>query len=165
MAQPSVKKNYIYNTLYEILAIIAPLITAPYVSRIFGADGVGIYSYTNAISSYFTMFAALGIRSYGQREIAQHRDDRHAASKLFWELELMCVSTTLLCLIIWSFLIIFSKSYSVYYAVLSMTILATAFDISWFWGGYELYRFIVIRNSLIKIVGIILLFAFVLEFI
>ena len=50
MSQPSIKKNYIYNTLYEILAIIAPLITAPYVSRVFGADGVGIYSYT---SNYF----------------------------------------------------------------------------------------------------------------
>lgn len=161
MDQPSVKKNYIYNTLYEILAIIAPLITAPYVSRIFGADGVGIYSYTNAISWYFTMFAALGVKSYGQREIAQHRDDRKAASKLFWELELMCATTTLLCLFVWIGLIIFSHKYSAYYAVLSMTIIATAFDISWFWGGYEQYRFIVIRNSLIKIAGIVLLFTFV----
>lgn len=161
MSQPSVKKNYIYNTLYEVLAIIAPLITAPYVSRIFEADGVGIYSYTNAISWYFTMFAALGVRSYGQREIAQHRDDRKTASKLFWELEIMCLSTTLLCLVVWIGLIIFSKNYSAYYAVLSMTIIATAFDISWFWGGYEQYRFIVIRNSLVKIIGIVLLFVFV----
>ena len=73
MSQPSIKKNYIYNTLYEILAIIAPLITAPYVSRVFGADGVGIYSYTSAITAYFTMFSAMGIKSYGQREIAQHQ--------------------------------------------------------------------------------------------
>ena len=75
MSQPSIKKNYIYNTLYEILAIIAPLITAPYVSRVFGADGVGIYSYTSAITAYFTMFSAMGIKSYGQREIAQHREN------------------------------------------------------------------------------------------
>ena len=161
MSQPSIKKNYIYNTLYEILAIISPLITAPYVARIFGADGVGIYSYTHAIVTYFTMFAALGVRSYGQREIAQHRDNKEETSKLFWELELMCISTTLVCLLVWLFLIIFSKDYSVYYAVLSMTILAVAFDISWFWSGQEQYRFIVIRNSIIKIVGIILLFTFV----
>lgn len=161
MAQPSIKKNYIYNTLYEILAIVAPLITAPYVSRIFGADGVGIYSYVNAITAYFTMFSALGIKSYGQREIARHRDNPEECSKLFWELELMCVSTTSLALIVWIFLIIFSKSYSVYYLVLTITVLATAFDISWFWGGHEQYRFIVIRNSIIKILGIILLFVFV----
>lgn len=161
MANPSIKKNYIYNTLYEILAIISPLITAPYVSRIFGADGVGVYSYTSAISTYFTMFAALGVKSYGQREIAQHRDNKEEASRLFWELELMCISTTLICLLGWVLLIIFSTGYSVYYLVLTMTVVATAFDISWFWGGYEQYRFIVIRNSLIKIIGIVLLFVFV----
>lgn len=161
MAQPSIKKNYIYNTLYEILAIISPLITAPYVSRIFGADGVGIYSYTNAMASYFTMIAALGVRGYGQREIAQCRDNPQKYSVLFWELELMCISTTILSLIGWVVLIFLSKSYSVYYLVLSMTVAATAFDISWFWGGHEQYRFIVIRNSVIKILGIVLLFAFV----
>ena len=155
---PSIKKNFIYNTLYEVLAIVSPIITAPYVSRIFEADGVGIYSFTSAICSYFTMFAALGVKSYGQREVARCREDRKAASKLFWELELMCVSTTLLCCIVWLFLILFSPSYSVYYSVLTITLVATAFDISWFWAGYEEYRFIVIRNSIIKIIGIVILF-------
>ncbi len=161
MAQPSIKKNYIYNTLYEILAIISPLITAPYVARIFKADGVGVYSYTHAIAAYFTMFAALGVKSYGQREIAQHRENKNEVSKIFWEIELMCVSTTLICTVVWLFLVIFSKNYSVYYGILTMTIVATAFDISWFWGGQEQYKFIVIRNSIIKIAGIVLLFAFV----
>ena len=147
--------------LYEILLIISPLITAPYVSRIFGAEGMGIYSYTNAIAVYFTMFAALGIKSYGQREIAQHRDNREETSRLFWELELVCVSSTAAALIAWTFLVLFSKSYSVYYLVLTMTVLATAFDISWFWGGQEQFKFIVIRNSIVKIAGIVLLFTFV----
>lgn len=163
MSQPSIKKNYIYNTLYEILAIISPLITAPYVSRIFGADGVGIYSYTSATCSYFTMFAALGVKSYGQREIAQHRDDPEQCSRLFWELELMVISTTSICLLGWLGLILLSKEYSVYYIVMTMTVLATAFDISWFWGGLEQYRLIVIRNSVVKIAGIVLLFVFVHE--
>lgn len=163
MAKPSIKKNYIYNTLYEMLAIITPLITAPYVSRIFQADGVGIYSRTENMAAYFVMFSALGIRGYGQREIAQHRDNKQEVSKLFWELELMCISTTLVCLVIWAALIGFSNVYAPYYAVLTMTVAATAFDISWFWSGHEQYRFIVIRNSLIKIIGIILLFTFVHE--
>ena len=103
----------------------------------------------------------MGIKSYGQREIAQHRENPQECSKLFWELELMCISTTAVSLIVWTFLIIFSANYSVYYLVLTMTVLATAFDISWFWSGQEQYRFIVIRNSIIKILGIVLLFAFV----
>lgn len=163
MAQPSIKKNYIYNTLYEILAIIAPLITAPYVSRIFQADGVGIFSRTENTAAYFVLFSAMGIKSYGQRTIAQSRENKEETTRLFWELELMCISTTLLCLTVWLFVVLFSKEYSVYYAVLTVTVAATAFDISWFWSGHEQYRFIVIRNSVIKILGIILLFTFVHE--
>lgn len=163
MPNPSIKKNYIYNTIYEILNIIIPLISAPYISRVFEADGVGIYSYTNAIALYFTMFSALGVKSYGQREIAQHRDDPKQASKLFWELEIMCISSTIACLVLWSMLIVFSSAYSAYYAVLTMTIVAVAFDISWFWAGYEEYKFIVIRNSAVKILGLILLFSLITQ--
>lgn len=161
MSQPSIRKNYIYNTFYEILAILSPLITAPYIARIFESDGVGIYSYTNAIAVYFTMIAALGIKSYGQREIAQHRDKKEETSKLFWELELVCVSSTIVALLGWTILILISKKYSVYYMVLTMTVLATAFDISWFWSGQEQFKFIVIRNSIVKILGIVLLFVLV----
>ena len=64
---PDVKKNFIYRTLYEILTVITPFITTPYVSRVLGADGIGIYSYTASIMAYFTLFAALGTMSYGER--------------------------------------------------------------------------------------------------
>ena len=103
----------------------------------------------------------MGIKSYGRRTIAQSRENKEETTRLFWELELMCISTTLLCLTVWLFVVLFSKEYSVYYAVLTVTVAATAFDISWFWSGHEQYRFIVIRNSVIKILGIILLFTFV----
>ena len=61
MSQPTLKKNLILSTAYEILNIITPFITAPYIARVLGADGIGIYSYTNSIQLYFAMFAALGI--------------------------------------------------------------------------------------------------------
>ncbi|HQL99458.1 MAG TPA: flippase [Ruminococcus flavefaciens] len=163
MKQPSIKQNFIYNTLYEILAIVSPLITAPYVSRLFQADGNGIYSYTHAITTCFTMVCALGVRSYGQREIAQHRENKEEASKLFFELQLMCTITSAVALLGWVVLILLSKQYSAYYMVLTLNLIATMLDISWFWAGFEKFRFIVIRNSLIKIAGIVLLFTLVKE--
>ena len=161
MSQPSVKKNYIYRTLYEILVLITPFITTPYVSRVLGADGVGIYSYTSSIMTYFTLFAALGTVSYGAREIAQHRDDKQQSSKLFWEIELMTVATTAICLIVWCAVIIFSWQYKPYFIALIPILLGTMFDISWYFAGIERIKCIVICNSFCKIAGIILLFAFV----
>lgn len=70
MKKKSVAKNYIYNLSYQILAIIIPLITTPYLSRILGAENIGIYSYTLSITTYFILFGSLGVAMYGQREIA-----------------------------------------------------------------------------------------------
>lgn len=159
--QESIKKNYVYNTLYRILTIITPLITAPYISRVLGSDGVGVYSYTNSIATYFTLFAALGTASYGQREIAMHRDSPEENSKLFWEIELLSVATTAVALIFWTLWIFISKQYTSYYLVLSMSVLAVVFDISWYFGGFEKFKYIVIRNSIVRILGIVLLFVFI----
>lgn len=161
MAQTSIKKNYIYNTLYQVLSLITPLITAPYISRVLGSNGVGIYSYTNSIATYFILFASLGTASYGQREIAMHRDDAEISSKLFWEIEILSFATTLISLTVWMFWIFISTQYTEFYGVLTLSVLAVAFDISWYFGGFEKFKYIVIRNTLVKLLGIILLFFFV----
>lgn len=157
----SIKKNYLYNTFYQILTMITPLITAPYISRVLGSSGVGIYSYTNSIVTYFTLFAALGTASYGQREIAMHRDSKEESSKLFWEIELLSVATTLTVTFAWVVWIIVSSEYSAYYGILTLSLVAVAFDISWYFAGFELFKYIVIRNTIVKLTGIVLLFIFV----
>lgn len=58
------KSNFIYNAIYQILILIVPFITTPYVARTIGAKGVGTYSYTYSIVSYFMMFALLGMNNY-----------------------------------------------------------------------------------------------------
>ena len=70
MEDKKIAKNYIYNLIYQVLVIILPLITTPYVSRILGAENIGIYSYTLSIVTYFVLIGSLGIATYGQREIA-----------------------------------------------------------------------------------------------
>lgn len=161
MDLPSIKKNYIYRFSYELLVLIIPFITTPYISRVLGADGIGIYSYTTSVMTYFTLFAALGTGSYGAREIAQHRNDAQQASKLFWEIEFMTVVTSGVCLLAWIVLIIFSKEYRYYYLSLIPLLLAAMADISWFFTGHEQVKYIVIRNTMCKLLGVILLFIFV----
>lgn len=86
MEKVSIKKNYLYNTLYQILTLIIPLITTPYASRIFGAEGIGIQSYTNSIVTIFVLLASFGTATYGQREIARNRNDKKETSKIFGKL-------------------------------------------------------------------------------
>ncbi len=158
---PSVKKNYIYSLSFQILSMITPFITAPYIARVLGADGVGIYSYTQSYMTYFTMFASLGTAAYGMREIAQCRDDQKQYSKKFWEIELLTVFTTIICLIIWLGMLLFTHEYRIYFIALIPSLFAVMFDISWFYTGHERIGYTVFWNALCKILGIILIFSFV----
>jgi len=157
----SLKQNYLFSTIYQIIVLIIPFITAPYTARIFSADGIGIQSYANSIVAYFTIFAALGTSIYGQREISACQDNVEKSSKLFWEIELLSIISTGVCMIGWMILILCSKQYKPYYLALTMTLIAVAFDISWFYMGKENFRLIAIRNIVIRVVGLICLFIFV----
>ena len=80
------KKNYIYNMIYQILTLLLPLITVPYVSRILSTDGIGVYSYTYSIVYYFLLIALLGINNYGNRSIAKVRNNKKELSKVFFSI-------------------------------------------------------------------------------
>ena len=156
MREQSIKKNIIFSTFYQILLLITPLITTPYISRVLGPAGNGIYSYTNSYQLYFSMFAALGTLSYGSREIARNRDSKYTRSKLFWEIELLTIITSGVCIIIWLGFSLFQTTYRIYFLILTLNIFATMFDISWFYAGIEQFKFIVMRNSFFKILGVVL---------
>ena len=159
--QPSLKKNIAISTLYQILLIILPVVTAPYIARVLGPDQSGVYDYTTSIMTYFAMFAALGTASYGVREIARVRDDAAMRSKLFWEIELMTVMTSSACIVVWFIFIALTPQYKTIYLVLTMGLLSTMFDISWFFAGMEQFKYTVTKNAACKLIGVILMFLFV----
>ena len=159
--QPSLKKNIAISTLYQILLVILPMITAPYIARVLGPDQSGVYDFTNSIQTYFAMFAALGTASYGAREIARVRNDEKQRSVLFWEIELMTVMTSAACILVWFVFIFFAKQYKVIYLVLTMGLFSTMFDISWFFAGMEQFTYTVSKNAVCKLAGVILMFLFV----
>lgn len=122
---------------------------------------MGICSYTTSVVAIFNLFAVLGTTSYGQRTIAQCRDDRGTLSKRFWEIELLSVASTLLCVTVWLIYAFTNQDYRLYYIILTLDLVSTAFDIIWFYSGLEQFGLIVYRNAAVKIISIILMFAFV----
>lgn len=161
MANKSIKKNYIYNLLQQILALITPLITIPYVSRVIGAEGLGIYSYTASIVSYFALFAALGTVTYGQREISYVQDDREKRTQVFWNTEIRCIFTTSICLCVYGCFILIQEQYRMIYVILAISIIEVALNITWLFAGMEEFGTIVQRNIVIRILNLAFIFLFV----
>jgi len=157
-------KNIFLNNIYQFLIIIVPLITTPYVSKVLQPAGVGISSYTNSILTYFTMFAALGTVGYGTREIARARDDKHELSKAFWEIELITIFTSAVCLLGWIGVCFIYKKYQLYLFLWTFCIFGSLFDISWLFAGLEKYKYTVSINMAFKIASCICIFIFVKTF-
>lgn len=161
MGKKSIKKNYIYNLIYQILVMIIPLITTPYLSRVLGAENIGIYSYTLSITTYFILFGSLGVAMYGQREVAYVQEDIKERSKVFYEIFIMRAITLFISLFIFYLTFCLHGEYSVYYKILIFEMIANALDISWYFQGLEEFKKTVARNIIVKLISVFCIFMFV----
>ena len=156
------KKNFIYNLIYQILILIIPLITAPYLSRVVGADGVGTYSYTYSIVYYFMLLTLLGINNYGNRSIAKVRDDKRKLSKTFWSLYLFQLLMGVIMLIAYiSYLYLFDVKYRNIAIIQTLFIISAMLDINWLFFGLEEFKKTITRSTFVKIGNVILIFLLV----
>ena len=159
----SIKKNFIYNIIYQLFMLIAPLIVTPYVSRILGAEGIGLYSYANSIVSYFLLVAVLGTATYGQRAVSYVQDDKESRSRAFWEVFILRTLTsfvTLAAYLLFAFFTAGSGQFTIY-LILALNILNTVFDITWFMQGMEEFGKISTRSIIFRLLSIISVFIFV----
>ena len=158
----NIKKNYIYNIFYQVLLIIIPFITAPYLSRVIGATGSGIYSYTYSIAYYFMLIAMLGINNYGNRAIAKSRDNKEKLSRTFLEIYSIQLVMTIIMLILFGiFVALTNYQYKSILMLQILCIISVVFDINWFFQGMEQFKIIVTRNSIVKIATLTAIFLFV----
>lgn len=160
----SLKKNFIYNVMYQILILILPLITAPYIARVLGAERIGIYSYTYSIVYYFMLIAMLGINNYGNREIAKVRDNKEKLDKTFTSIYMLQVIMTSIMLIVYSIYVLFFVKTNVnMYLIQGIYLVSVFFDINWFFFGIEKFKLTVTRNTIIKLLSVVLILLFVKE--
>lgn len=156
--------NYIYNILYQIVRIILPLITVSYTYGHLGASTVGINDFAVNIASWFVLFGVLGVNTYGNREIAKIRDNKEDLSRNFYEILIMQWCNMAIALLgYFLYTTFFVVDYKVIYYLVCINVLSCAIDISWFYYGVENFRIVSIRNTVVKIIGVCLIFLIVKE--
>ena len=157
----SIGINVLYNLLYQILAIIVPLVTSPYVSHVLGPEKIGIDSYTSSIVFYFIIFAMLGVNNYGNRTIAFNKNSKNLG-KIFISIYIIQLSMSIIMFVAYILYVHFVfKSFIIIAYIQSIQILSNMFDVTWYFYGKEEFKVTVIRNSIIKLIGLIAIFVFV----
>lgn len=160
----SVKFNYIMNMLLTASNIIFPFITFPYVSRILMPEGLGKISFAQSCVSYFSMFAMLGIPTYGIRLCAKVRNDKVQLSKAVQELFILNSMAGLVAYLALAISILVVPQFRAERALFwvnSLTVLFNVIGVEWLYKALEEYRYITVRSLVFKVLSIVLMFALV----
>ena len=162
------KVNIGYQTFYQILAVITPLVTSPHISRVLQADNLGKFTYSYTTVLYFSLVCLLGVANYGSRTIAQCKDDVYERSRTFvniYSFQFISSTIAILAYIGYVFLILPLKgveNIEITIAIIQIvTLVGYMFDVNWFFFGIEAFRITVTRNISIKILTVICILIFV----
>ena len=160
----SLKKNFIFNSIYSVSAFIFPLITYPYISRVVQPSGVGAVSFATTFISYFNMFAQLGIPTYGIKQVAKVRDSQEELNRTVKEIFSINVITTVVAYVFLVISLLFIEKIRndrVLIAIISITILLNTVGMEWLYKGIEKYQYIATRSLIFKVFSVFGLFMLV----
>ena len=154
--------NYIYSIIYQLIRVILPLVTVPFVLATIGSSTVGISDFAGNISSWFILFGVLGVNVYGNRQIAKVRNNKEDLSRTFYEILFMQFFNTMFVSIFYALYIVFGvKENQLIYWIYFINIVASAIDVSWFYYGVEDFKIASIRNTLVRLSSVALLLIFI----
>ena len=164
MEKRSLKLNFVMNAILTMSAFIFPLISFPYVSRILLPEGTGKVSFATSLIAYFTMFAQLGIPTYGVRACARVRDDRQALTRTAQELLIINLVMTALSYIALILALVFVprlRQERALYLLVSLSMFFTTIGMEWLYKALEQYTYITIRSVAFKLVALAAMFALI----
>lgn len=160
----SLVKNSFFNVVYQLLNVLFPLITAPYVARVLLPENVGKVAVAQNWAQYFIVFAALGLPTYAVRETAQHRKNKGDLNKAFTELLVINTISTTISIIAYIIMLFtfgtFRENIALYLAV-GAGILFNYITIDWLYQGIEDYGYIAMRSFIVKLLSLIALLVLV----
>ncbi len=156
--------NFISLFLLQGVNYLVPLIVFPYLVRVLGVDGFGVYNFI-----FYVIWMGVVISDYGfdlsaTKLISVNRDKSEKIDEIFSAVLIIKAMLAFLFLIFLTLLIItfdkFAKEWMLYYLAFGFVIGQVLFP-TWFFQGIERMRYITALNALSKILFTLLIFLFI----
>jgi len=151
-----IKKNYIFQLLLQVMNLALPLITVPYIARVLGPEVIGKVSYANSLAYYFYIIGSFGLNIYASREIAYNQGDKIKISAVFSSI--VFLKTIILIPLAITY---FTIDQSLIWLITFVNILYLFMDISWFFQGIQDFKILFLRNIVIKVLSVLLIFTLI----
>lgn len=160
----SIERNAMLLGLATVCNYAFSFVTTFYVARVLQPEGLGNVAFASAVVSYFSLLAHLGIPLYGMRSVAACRHDAGKLACL--TSDLLCLAlllaagaTMLLAVVVW--LVPKLGTFAPLYAILGVGLLLDGLGCEWLYKGLEQYRFLLVRNVVVRIAILVLIFVLV----
>ena len=163
--KPSLKKNFILSFIIQMICYISPLIASPYLTRVLGAESIGVYSFSYSYAHYFILFASFGFTNYGTMIISENRADLDRRNTLFWSLLCSRIIFALVSLSIYLGIVLANGFVGIennkLMFVFSILIISAAIDFTFFFRGIEKLNLISFATALTNVLYLLSIFLFV----
>lgn len=156
----SLSKGGMYYLIYNVLNLAFPFVNGIYVARVLLPESIGAVAAAQNFAQYFIILAFLGIPTYGLREISKTRNNQEERSKVYSELFIINLISTITFLTVYTVLILIIPAYRnelALYLIAGISVALNAINISWLYEGMEEFKFISMRNLAFKTVAFLLL--------
>lgn len=149
----------------QILEMLLPLLTVPYITRIIGFDKVGVIAFSSAVIGYFGICINYGFNLTGTKQVAQNKDDKYFVNSVFLEILYSKLLIIAACFFVLLMILQFPKFHNerIIYILIFGTIVCQNLIPTWFLQGFQDLNFSTKINIVFKIVSTILIFLFVKE--
>ena len=157
----SLRTNFIFNIIHQVVVVLSPIILTPKLARVFGAEYLGIRSFTFSIVYYFAIFGVLGLDLYGQRKIALEKDDEDRRSQSFWTIfTVRFILVGLFSIAYVGYFCLFSSTQfeKIVFACWIVYLVREMINPIWFLQGIEKYKILSILNIISQVLYVALSF-------
>ncbi|MFB6340423.1 flippase [Saccharicrinis sp. FJH62] len=159
-----VAENFFSLSILNGLNFVFPLILIPYLTRVLGVDGYGVYAFSFSILSYCMLLARYGFEFSATRQIAIVRSDKHKLNKLFYSVLFARIGLIGVAFIILNILILLVPKFTTIKEELfygAGIFVGSALIPVWFFQGMENMKFMTLINFLVRLSSTVLIFVWV----
>ena len=155
-------ENFSYLSVLQILSLITPLITYPYLVKTLGEVMYGTVVFAQAVVTYFNILVVFGFNFTAAKEVSIHRDSPKKLSEIISAVTIIKTLFLILSLLLISCYMFYTSKmdYSLYYLSFWICINEILFP-TWFFQGIEEMKYITFINFGIRILFIGMIFVFI----
>lgn len=154
--------NFSYLSLIEILGLLCPLLTYPYLIRVIGSNYYGIITFSQAIIAYVVICVNFGFNVSATRRISENRSDVNELNVIFSSIILLKLFIFIIVFAL-TLLVLIAIGYSyinIFCLLIGLCVQEVFFPI-WFFQGLEKMKYITLVSAISRLLFVLLVFCIV----